>query len=103
MMPRIQSRGDSHIRHPRAAPAIAAMLVLGLSLSAGARAAEPPRLAVGATTTPQLCAGVLRRLTGVTRPIRNTVHTDHQAFVLSKPQIQPLETQQYLQYEDEDR
>lgn len=50
------------------------------------------------TTTPQLCAEVLRRLTGVTRPIRNTVHTDHQAFVLSKPQIEPLETQQYLQY-----
>ena len=103
MMPRIRSRGDSHIRHLRAAPAIAAMLVLGLSLAPDARTAEPPRLAVGTTTTPQLCADVLRRLTGVTRPIRNTLHTDHQAFVLSKPQIEPLETQQYLQYEDEGR
>ena len=59
------------------------------------------RLEVGARTTPDLCADVLRRLTGVTRPIRNVVHTDYQPFVLSKPQVQPLETQQYLQYEDE--
>ncbi len=103
MMPRILPRGDSRSHRPRAMAAGTVMLVLGLSLSAGARAAEPPRLAVGATTTPQLCAEVLRRLTGVTRPIRNTVHTDHQAFVLSKPQIEPLETQQYLQYEDEGR
>ena len=59
------------------------------------------RLASGAITTPDLCAGVLRRLTGVTRPIRNTVHADYAPFVLSKPQINPLETQQYLQYEDD--
>ena len=59
------------------------------------------RLVTGATTTPDLCADVLRRLTGVTRPIRNTVHTEYAPFVLSKPQIDPLETQQYLQYEDE--
>jgi hypothetical protein len=59
------------------------------------------RLEVGARTTPDLCAAVLRRLTGVTRPIRNVVHADYAPFVLSKPQVQPLETQQFLQYEDE--
>jgi hypothetical protein len=69
--------------------------------AAGAASGQRPRLAVGATTTPELCAAVLRRLTGVTRPIRNTVHTDYPPFVLSKPQIEPLETQQYLAYEDE--
>jgi hypothetical protein len=60
-----------------------------------------PPLAVGATTTPDLCADVLRRLTGVTRPIRNVVHADYPPFVLSKPQVEPLETQQYLAHEDE--
>lgn len=103
MMPRSRSRGDRRNGRPRALPAVAVTLALGLSLTSAPRAAEPPRLTVGATTTPQLCADVLRRLTGVTQPIRNTVHTDHQAFVLSKPRIEPLETQQYLQYEDAER
>lgn len=62
--------------------------------------AQPAPLQSGATTTPGLCAAVLRRLTGTTRPIRNVVHTDYPPFVLSKPQIEPLETQQYLQFED---
>ena len=40
-------------------------------------------------------------LGGVTRPLRNVVHADYAPFVISKPQIEPLETQQYLQYADE--
>jgi hypothetical protein len=68
--------------------------------AARAEPAPAPRLVVGAATTPGTCADVLRRLTGVTLPIRNVVHTEYQPFVLSKPQVEPLETQQYLQYED---
>jgi len=75
----------------------------GSGATPGAAAGDMPRLVVGATTTPQLCADVLRRLTGVTRPLRNVVHADYAPFVISKPQIEPLETQQYLQYEDEAR
>lgn len=85
-----------------------AVLALGGGAVAGVPAAAAdapigtvPPLASGATTTPGLCADVLRRLTGVTRPIRNTVHAEYPPFVLSKPQIEPLETQQYLQYEDD--
>lgn len=96
-------------RRPRraAATAVLAMFALlgvanGLAPrpAAAAAATAVPPLVSGATTTADLCAAVLRRLTGVTRPIRNTVHTEYQPFVLSKPQIEPLETQQYLQYED---
>jgi hypothetical protein len=87
-----------------AALAAALLVVPGRALSAApARAAEMPPLAAGITTTPDLCAAVIRRLTGVTRPLRNVVHTDYQSFVLSKPQIEPLETQQYLQYADDAR
>lgn len=82
---------------------VAACVGALLTALSGARtdAAEMPPLAVGTTTTPDLCADVIRRLTGVTRPLRNVVHADYAPFVLSKPQIEPLETQQYLQYADE--
>lgn len=84
-------------------PAVAVALAwLSVALSGVAAAGtQPAPLQSGASTTPDLCAAVLRRLTGTTRPIRNVVHTDYQPFVLSKPQIDPLETQQYLQFEDE--
>ncbi|MFO1455230.1 MAG: hypothetical protein U1F18_03195 [Steroidobacteraceae bacterium] len=126
MTPRIRPDAErgGHPQVPRRTLAPRATLVclsalLALAVAAGAQAAEAPqsgsgatpgaaagdmpRLVVGATTTPQLCADVLRRLTGVTRPLRNVVHADYAPFVISKPQIEPLETQQYLQYEDEAR
>ena len=97
-------------RHAAAAATRAVLLLCAVGPGADALAAATgaatgpadamPRLEVGARTTPELCAAVLRRLTGVTLPIRNVVHADHAPFVLSKPQVQPLETQQYLQYED---
>lgn len=82
--------------------AAAALAVLGIAAIPASRAdaADAPRLSVGTTTTPDLCAGVIRRLTGVARPLRNVVHDEYQPFVLSKPQIEPLETQQFLQYAD---
>ncbi len=75
-------------------PAVAVALAwLSVALSGVAAAGtQPAPLQSGASTTPDLCAAVLRRLTGTTRPIRNVVHTDYQPFVLSKPQIDPLET-----------
>jgi hypothetical protein len=99
---RMMSPTRRPVRHAAAGVALAAGALLGAAaaLDARAAAAEAPPLAPGATTTPDICAGVLRRLTGTTRPIRNTVHDEFQPFVLSKPQIEPLETQQYLQYED---
>lgn len=56
--------------------------------------------ATGGRTTTDFCSVVLRRLTGTPLPIRNVTHVEYQPFVQSKPQIEPLETQQYLQYED---
>ena len=95
--PALRHRGPG-----RALLAVALLVVPGLQApGARAAAAEMPRLAVGTRTTPDLCADVIRRLTGVTRPLRNVVHADYAPFVISKPQIEPLETQQYLQYADE--
>lgn len=101
MKSRIRPSGDRVARGRRAAPALALALLLA-SPAARVDAAGPdtPRLVVGATTTARTCVDVLRRLTGVTLPIRNTVHVEYQPFVLSKPQVEPLETQQFLQHAD---
>jgi hypothetical protein len=101
-VPAVPAGAGAARRRTLAGALCAALPGLLLAVSA-APAAEPPRLVVGTTTTPQTCADVLRRLTGVTRPIRNTVHQEYQPFVLSKPQVEPLETQQFLQYEDSAR
>ncbi|HRX91122.1 MAG TPA: hypothetical protein P5528_16905 [Steroidobacteraceae bacterium] len=46
------------------------------------------------------CADRQRALTGTRMPVTNIVHTDYDAFVLSKPGVRPLETQQYIRYSD---
>ncbi len=46
------------------------------------------------------CADRQRALTSTRIPVSNVVHTDHDAFVLSKPGVRPLETQQYVRYRD---
>ncbi len=81
-------------------PSGAAAADSGPAGTVSAAAGAVARLAAGAATTSEFCAVVLRRLTGTSQPIRNTVHTGYESFVDSKPQIEPLETQQYLQYED---
>ncbi len=68
------------------------LVALGLS---GFAVATPAVTAVTAVTDPQFCAEAQRQIGGVTIPIRNVVHRDHTAFVLSKPAVSPLETQQF--------
>jgi len=45
----------------------------------------------------QFCGEVQRRLSGTILPLENIVNTQYDAFVLSKPQVAPLQTHQYVQ------
>ena len=119
-MNRSRGQGQASPRHPSLG-SCTALLVLALAcLGPAARAAEAssppssrqaggglaadtPRLASGATTTPQTCADVMRRLAGVTLPVRNIIYTERAAFLISKPSVDPVETGQFLEYEDEAR
>lgn len=52
-------------------------------------------------TTADFCGSVQRQLSGTTAVAVSTrVHTRFEDFVKSKAKIQPLETEQYVQYED---
>ncbi len=50
------------------------------------------------TALSQFCAQAQARISDVKPRAINTVHTDYDAFVKSKPAIRPLETQQYAWY-----
>ena len=66
-------------------------------------ATEAPRVQGESLQLPALtdfCAARQQAITGTRLPAINTVHNDHEAFVLSKPAIRPLETQQYVRYGD---
>ncbi len=67
------------------------------STSAAARSATP------VTTDAQFCIAAQAAITGSKVPAVNTVYADYQAFVESKPAPRPLETRQYVWFEDESR
>lgn len=75
------------------AAGLAACLITALPVT---QAAGP-----GATATrADFCAAVQNVLAGTALAPKNTIHTDWIAFRKSKPSIQPLETQQFVEYED---
>jgi hypothetical protein len=81
-------------RFPLAAVLTAAAAVL--CVAPRTQAAGP-----GATSTrDDFCTAVQLALAGTTLMPKNTIHTDWIAFRESKPGIQPLESQQYVEYED---
>ena len=76
---------------------VAACSTTGRS-SAGVAAATPD--AAPRVTTDRFCSDAQAQVALTRVPTVNVVHTDYQAFVESKPQPRPLETQQYVWYED---
>jgi hypothetical protein len=80
------------------APALLALASASRALQAGV-----PSLPAFASTNPDFCVEAQRRSAGVSVPVRNVIHTDFEAFVDSKPGIDPLETQQYVEYADGER
>ncbi|MDW8259119.1 MAG: hypothetical protein RML32_06715, partial [Gammaproteobacteria bacterium] len=79
----------------------AASLLPGLFCAVWYPAIAAPHYALPAMTTPDYCALVQRFLAGTALQARNVIHTDYQAFVASKPAVQPLTTHQYVLYSDD--
>ncbi len=77
--------------------------LLLLTISASLLSAAEPASPAFAATNPDFCVEAQRRSAGVSVPIRNVIHTDFAAFVDSKPGVDPLETQQYVEYADAER
>ena len=76
-------------------------VLLGLLLAvAAAGAAEPPRYTLPAMSTPDFCGQLQVYLEGTRVAPQNVVHTDYAAFTASKPELQPLRTQQFVEYSD---
>lgn len=73
-----------------------------LLAAAGLAAAQSPAAgdAAFSSTGPQFCAEVQRRVAGTQQPLRNVVHDSFDSFVKSKPSVQPLEPQQYVEFAD---
>jgi hypothetical protein len=61
-----------------------------------ARAADAVRLATGE----RFCIDAQAQVAATRVPTVNVVHADYEAFVESKPQPRPLQTHQYVWYED---
>lgn len=52
------------------------------------------------TSSPQFCSEVQRRLEGTAMTSKNIDHPDYEAFKLSKAEIEPLQTEQFVEYAD---
>jgi hypothetical protein len=89
------------VTNMRAALFTLAAMVLAVAVASAQQASPPaPTSAVLGQTRADFCSEVQRSLTGTALPMSTRLHTDYDAFVQSKPQIQPLQAQQYVQYED---
>lgn len=67
----------------------------------GGTAADAMAGVAGAQPLDRFCADVQHYMAGTTLPVVNVVHTSYDAFVLSKAQVRPLQTEQYAWYEDD--
>jgi len=75
--------------------------LIAVFLGAGSAAGAPPTGTGGSTYNSELdqfCARAQASISGVKVPAVNVVHTDFDAFVLSKPAVRPLQTQQFHWY-----
>jgi hypothetical protein len=80
------------------------LIMLGLCLAGTVAQAEPvPPVAMPLATTDTYCRDIQQLLAGTTLVAKNTVQPDFDAFVKSKPQVSPLETQQFVERADSGR
>lgn len=94
-----------------AAGLLALLLVAGCATipSAASGAATSATADSGATANPRrvtddrFCIDAQHQVAATRLPVVNVVHTDFQAFTESKPKPRPLETEQYVWFEDEAR
>lgn len=81
--------------------ALPALLSAALLCASGTASSSTP----AATTTPlddlsAFCIEAQQIIAGTRLPVQSVRHTDYDAFVLSKPEAQPLRTEQYVWYVD---
>lgn len=82
----------------------AAWLASTASSPAAAAGARPPAADdVRLVTGDRFCIDAQAQVAATRVPTVNVVHTDYQAFVESKPKPRPLETEQYVWFEDDAR
>lgn len=73
-----------------------------VTLCAGC-AVSPPRAIAPVWDLTGFCADAQQLISGTPLRPENVVHTDFDAFTLSKPEVRPLRTEQYVWYEDDAR
>ncbi|MCU0759172.1 MAG: hypothetical protein MUF07_08265 [Steroidobacteraceae bacterium] len=84
---------------PRAAGVAALLLAGGCAGGPAAPPAAGPD-AVRLVTSERFCVDAQAQVAATRVPTVNVLHADYDAFVESKPQVRPLQTQQYVWYED---
>jgi hypothetical protein len=72
-------------------------------LALSACAINPPRATPSVMDLTGFCADAQQLISGTQLRPENVLHTDYDAFVLSKPEVRPLRTEQYIWYEDDAR
>jgi hypothetical protein len=82
---------------------LSALALVACAVPASAGSVSDARAAGHAAALGDFCAAAQRLVTGTTVPVANVVHDEFEAFVLSKPQVRPLESQQYHWYADAGR
>lgn len=78
---------------------LAAAVLLGLAACTVAPRPTTPSV----MDLTRFCADAQQLISGTPLRPENVVHTDYDAFVLSKPEVRPLRTEQYVWYEDAGR
>jgi hypothetical protein len=68
---------------------------IGGAVLAGCSTVPAPDAAASLPSMSEFCAAVQHYMAGTSLPVINVVQTDYEAFVLSKAQVKPLETQQF--------
>lgn len=78
----------------------AGSIVLATAATIQAQGTGPRAAPLPPTSGASFCSSVQQILAGTALVARNTVHGSFDAFVRSKPQLHPLETQQFVEYAD---
>jgi hypothetical protein len=73
---------------------------VALAVSLGSCMSAAPK-ATTSFALQNFCSEAQQLISGTTLPVENVVHIDKQAFVLSKPAVRPLRTEQFVSYMDE--
>jgi hypothetical protein len=79
------------------------LLTAAALFALSACAINPPPGTPSVMDLTAFCADAQQQISGTPLRPENVVHTDYDAFVLSKPEVRPLRTEQYVWYEDETR